>query len=520
MKKLLITIFVSIMLILSFTPNTQAQELFRFEHELSERRYVDGIEHIKRVGTMIYGEEITSQHYNYLGVNVKTTDYNIIASDNYRPYEWGMSNLAGHIEIAKARFPHLDFVGGVNGDFYDIENTGRASNTHIVNFEVIHRGPTGGRSAVGFTDEGDMVYGTPSFLGQHLNILNEYKELKMRLKIDRINQLPQNDLEIAIFHQNYASEIPADYHKVIVKASDLKSDASGNINYSKGVLDSKTTDAHTMEEKTFVLVGKAFQDDNLITSSDTVLVQELLGNGFENVRNAIGTGQLLVKDGAVQHAAFKSLPSNNMAHFRHPRTAIGQKADGTVFFIVVDGRDALSGKYGVKYSELGELMKMHGAVTAFNLDGGGSSTMLLRNSETGEYEGLNTYSDGHMRSISNGLLFARGDLEPVFVDIPYPDTRTPFEAPTGLFVDSEGVFHFTGNSEHMEYVLKINGREQYLTKETISLLLAPGQHEIQVRVKGNAEYSTSPFSESYTYNVHKNDVKIILDLIRNIAQGN
>lgn len=520
MKKILITIFVSIILILSFTPNTQAQELFRFEHELSERRYVDGIEHIKRVGTMIYGEEVTSQHYNYLGVNVKTTDYNIIASDNYRPYEWGMSNLAGHIETAKARFPHLDFVGGVNGDFYDINNTGRASNTHIVNFEVIHRGPTGGRRAVGFTDEGDMVYGTPSFLGQHLNILNEYKELKMRLKIDRINQLPQNDLEIAIFYQNYASEIPADYHKVIINASDLKSDASGNINYSKGVLDSKTTDAHTMEEKTFVLVGKAFQDDNLITSSDTILVQELLGNGFENVRNAIGTGQLLVKDGVVQHAAFKSLPSQNMAHYRHPRTAIGQKADGTVFFIVVDGRDALSGKYGVKYSELGELMKMHGAVTAFNLDGGGSSTMLLRNSETGEYEGLNTFSDGHMRSISNGLLFARGDLEPVFVEIPYPDTRTPFEAPTGLFVDSEGVFHFTGNSEHMEYVLKINGREQYLTKETISLLLAPGQHEIQVRVKGNAEYSTSPFSESYTYNVHKNDVKIILDLIRNIAQGN
>lgn len=520
MKKILITIFVSIMLILSFTPSTQAQELFRFEHELSERRYVDGIEHIKRVGTMIYGEEITSQHYNYLGVNVKTTDYNIIASDNYRPYEWGMSNLVAHIETAKQRFPHLDFVGGVNGDFYDINNTGRASNTHIVNFEVIHRGPTGGRRAVGFTDEGDMVYGTPSFLGQHLNILNEYKELKMRLKIDRINQLPQNDLEIAIFHQNYASEIPADYHKVIINASDLKSDASGNINYSKGVLDSKTTDAHTMEEKTFVLVGKAFQDDNLITSSDTILVQELLGNGFENVRNAIGTGQLLVKDGAVQHAAFKSLPSTNMAHYRHPRTAIGQKADGTVFFIVVDGRDALSGKYGVKYSELGELMKMHGAVTAFNLDGGGSSTMLLRNSETGEYEGLNTYSDGHMRSISNGLLFARGDLEPVFVEIPYPDTRTPFEAPTGLFVDSEGVFHFTGNSEHMEYVLKINGREQYLTKETISLLLAPGQHEIQVRVKGNAEYLTSPFSESYTYNVHKNDVKIILDLIRNIAQGN
>ena len=54
------------------------------------------------------------------------------------------------------------------------------------------------------------------------------------------------------------------------------------------------------KKKTFVLVGKAFQDDNLITSSDTILVQELLGNGFENVRNAIGTGQFL-SNGVQQH---------------------------------------------------------------------------------------------------------------------------------------------------------------------------------------------------------------------------
>ena len=76
MKKLLITIFVSIMLILSFTPNTQAQEVFRFEFETSERRKVDGIEHIKRVGTMTYGEEVTSQHYNYLGVIVSCFNVN------------------------------------------------------------------------------------------------------------------------------------------------------------------------------------------------------------------------------------------------------------------------------------------------------------------------------------------------------------------------------------------------------------------------------------------------------------
>src|SRR5690554_6749870 len=104
-----------------------------------------------------------------------------------------------------------------------------------------------------------------------------------------------------------------------------------------------------------------FQDEDLIQPTDTLLVQELLGNGFENVRHAIGAGAPLVLNGVVQHDYFQSLDSKNMAHFRHPRTAVGQKEDGTIFFIVVDGRDIIAGKNGVKYGELGELMKLHGA---------------------------------------------------------------------------------------------------------------------------------------------------------------
>lgn len=125
----------------------------------------------------------------------------------------------------------------------------------------------------------------------------------------------------------------------------------------------------------------------------------------------------------------------------------------------MDGCDVLLGKYGVKYSELGEFMKMYGVVIVFNLDGGGLLIMLLRNSEIGEYEGLNIFFDGYMCLILNGLLFVRGDFEFVFVEIFYLDIRILFEVLIGLFIDFEGVFYFIGNSEYMEYVLKINGRE-------------------------------------------------------------
>ena len=58
----------------------------------------------------------------------------------------------------------------------------------------------------------------------------------------------------------------------------------------------------------------------------------------------------------------------------NPRTAIGQKSDGTVLLLVTDGRGA-SGHLGATASDLIRIMKKYGAVNAANLDGGSSSTM-------------------------------------------------------------------------------------------------------------------------------------------------
>ncbi|HLT00469.1 MAG TPA: phosphodiester glycosidase family protein, partial [Acholeplasma sp.] len=191
--------------------------------------------------------------------------------------------------------------------------------------------------------------------------------------------------------------------------------------------------------------------------------------------------------------------------------------DGTVIFLMVEGRDIPNGRNGVTLPELAELMKMLGAETAYNLDGGGSSTAILLNEEHGDYDTVNFLSDGRLRSISNGLFFARGSLEPVMQLINYPDTREKFSAPTGLYIDDEGVFHFSGNDEYAHYTLLVNGKPMYLTAESIPLVLPAGRYEIQVRVKGNANYGPSDLSETYVYNIHKDDVQSILDLMRQLA---
>ena len=82
---------------------------------------------------------------------------------------------------------------------------------------------------------------------------------------------------------------------------------------------------------------------------------------------------------------------------RHPRTAIGFNADSTrLYFVVVDGRHLTS--VGVTLKEFKGIFDALGAVTAVNLDGGGSSCILAND------EVLNHPSDGPVRAVGNGCL--------------------------------------------------------------------------------------------------------------------
>lgn len=60
-----------------------------------------------------------------------------------------------------------------------------------------------------------------------------------------------------------------------------------------------------------------------------------------------------------------------------PRTAIGQRADGIVLFLVIDGRRV--NKQGASMSDLISIFENYGAVNAANLDGGTSSAMVIDN---------------------------------------------------------------------------------------------------------------------------------------------
>ena len=88
---------------------------------------------------------------------------------------------------------------------------------------------------------------------------------------------------------------------------------------------------------------------------------------------------------------------------RHPRTGAGVSKDGrTLWLVVVDGRQP-EYSVGMTLPELGDLLIELGADDALNLDGGGSSSFVARNS-AGEWI-TNKPSDGKFRPVANHLGF-------------------------------------------------------------------------------------------------------------------
>ncbi len=116
----------------------------------------------------------------------------------------------------------------------------------------------------------------------------------------------------------------------------------------------------------------------------------------------LGSTPLLLKNGVIVQSLYKKKTPFYVE--RHPRTAVGLLSNGQWLFVVVDGYQSSS--RGSSLLELAQLLKDRGCVTALNLDGDNSSTMVIHNkivnSPSSEY-GL-TYGKYGERPVANALL--------------------------------------------------------------------------------------------------------------------
>lgn len=163
---------------------------------------------------------------------------------------------------------------------------------------------------------------------------------------------------------------------------------------------------------------------------------------WNDVKMAVTGSAILVKDGSIpEKFSYVSSDTNG----RRPRTAVGSSRSGKELILVtVDG--GKSSSIGMTLTEMANLMISLGAYNALNLDGGGSTTMAVKEPLKNNINIVNTPSDGSPRRISTAIgvfsVFPTGALDGLAIDT----------VDTNIFVNTAREFSAIGYDKYFNPV--------------------------------------------------------------------
>ena len=200
--------------------------------------------------------------------------------------------------------------------------------------------------------------------------LKQYREYDSNIYVADVTVSDASDLKTALAHNTYGRNI-----------TDTTSDMAANNNAVLAI----NGDYYGARQSGYVIRnGKLYRDTS--GNRDALVIQK---NGeFKFVSESETSASELLQDGALQVFSFGPVLLNNgeisvgendevgMAMASNPRTAIGYLGNNHYVFVVSDGRTSESA--GLSLYELASFMKELGVKDAYNLDGGGSSTMIFK----------------------------------------------------------------------------------------------------------------------------------------------
>lgn len=273
-------------------------------------------------------------------------------------------------------------VAAINGDFFDINNSGAALGIGVHSGELVQSPTAGWNNAVGFSAEGlgrilqVSFDGTASWPGGSVAVTqfnNRVGTAGVGLFTSQWGSYPR---QRAVDGASSVTEVLLDDGVV----------ASVGTSAGSGALPAGSTVLLGREAGAAALASLAVGD------RVTVAYQPKTSDNGP-LHAAVGGNFLLVRDGVPQ--AF----DDNAAA---ARTAIGFNREGTrMFLLTVDGKQVNSA--GVGLTQWARMVASAGAYTALNIDGGGSSTLLARKPGEAELTLENSPSDGSERAVANGL---------------------------------------------------------------------------------------------------------------------
>ena len=283
-------------------------------------------------------------------------------------------------------------VAAINGDFWGERQA--PIGLHVQNGELI-TSPLAARPTFGVEADGDPVIGAPVVTG------TARAHGGATYPIARVNQTRAAG-QLVLYTTRFDTSTRTDASGAEVVLSGVALPIKPNGTYSGTVGQVRVGAGDTPIGSGEVVLsgtGAAAGFLTALSPGDQVTFALSISAGWGNVANAVGGGQYIVRNGAVSISPHDP----GFADVTHPRTAIGITAGGDVLMATVDGRQP-GYSVGVRLDELGEVLRARGAVTAINLDGGGSTTMAVRRPGDKDVTPVNRGSDGFERAVSNSLL--------------------------------------------------------------------------------------------------------------------
>lgn len=277
-------------------------------------------------------------------------------------------------------------VAALNGDFFDINQTGAPQGPGVRDGALVHSPAAGSSHAVGIGPEGagrvlDLYFEGTLTLPSGTHPLGAYDAA----------DVPAGSVGA------YTSAWGGADRALTVDAAQPVAEAA--VREGRVVSVSTAPGSGPVPDGTTVLVGREAGAGLLkaLRPGDPVEISYRVRTDDGPLpRTAVGGREPLVVDGVEQN---HDGGSNNTAA---PRTAVGFSRDGRILHVLtVDGRQADSG--GATLTELGRMMREAGAWSALNLDGGGSSTLLAREPGSDALPVENSPSDGSERAVPDGL---------------------------------------------------------------------------------------------------------------------
>ena len=311
-------------------------------------------------------------------------------------------------------------VAGINGDFF--ENSGATTYQPTNNFMQggdmyrAEKSSASNRFTIGWKDDGSVIVGDPAVSSDiYLRIYDDNKEeIVQNVKINKVNTNPSAS-GITLYTKDAKSTYDLTGYTVYDCEYEICRISSGGYVFVKGtVLETVTLGAGSVPgDNHFYLASKDGSLDGVISSGDYIKCEYVYEDAWSNVQNSVGYIDQVLANGVPQHRE----STDAFAYTSHPRTLIGFREDGTTVFMVIEGRGKPADyQVGVSHYESGQLLQAQGCVNGYNLDGGGSSTLIVRNNHGG-FDVLNDPSDGSERSDGNHCLVVMRDPGFIFSGI-------------------------------------------------------------------------------------------------------